>query len=314
MPRYYPGGAPVFAPWHPQGMLFRVPVSGTTSSSCVLYVSEYGDGGTGFLVKGDLCGSLTCDGAGGPLAPAGDGEWNAGGWFFDGSTLAPSKGDTAQIEVSWSEESGGSTVTRSQYVGTDRYYRLLGFDGRARSGTANVMGAANSPDRQVTASWSYTPPQVWRHVANTEERQRSAHVCAYSVAGLYEPYAGGASGTLSLGQGVWLCSARNLAVWERGDSGGLLFEPDETGAAVPQDGGRFVLAETEGRGRFVAAGMPQRGQDFSASWEWADEVPQDERGDAPADLAFAWQGYGLLWARETPPAGAVYAYEAVRIM
>ena len=304
--RWYPGGATTRAPWQ-IGNLYRVPVLG--SSSRQLYVDDSGYGPC--IVSGAVGGRLTVSGDGGDLVPFGESSWHAGQWYFDGRWLLPAPGDNCQILVSWVDSLGNQG---SQYVGTRKYYEIVGFNGTATTGTAKVMGEANDPDTQVTATWTYTPPAVWRQVSGSGETEHSAAAYGLDVAGRYEPLTASASGTVTIGQGCWWCDSRSEGVWEDAAGTGLLKRPAESSDAVPVEAGVFEIA-AEARGRWTIAGMPTRGQGFTAAWEWSEEVPPEERVDPPADLDFDWAGYGLLLAdNDRVTAGRVYAYDVVRMM
>ncbi len=304
--RWYPGGATTRAPWQ-IGNLYRVPVLG--SSSRQLYVDEGGHGA--LIVSGAVGGRIVVSGDGGDIVPFGESSWHAGAWYFDGRWLLPAPGDNCQILVSWVDSLGNRG---SQYVGTPKYYEIVGFDGRATSGTAKVMGQANDPASQVTATWTYTPPAVWAHVAGSGETMHSAYGYGLDIAGRYEPLTASASGTITVGQGCWWCDSRSEGVWEDVSGTGLLKGPAESAARAPEEDGVITLAE-EARGRWTHQGMPTPGQNFTAAWEWAEEVPPEERVDPPADLTFSWAGYGLLLAdNDLVTGGRVYAYDVARMM
>ena len=299
MGNWYPGGAITMAPWR-RYALYHIPGLYATNE---LYM----EGGDFYIVDGRVCGSLHVDGEGGYLIPSGEGEWIAGDWYFDGEYLTPTKGDKTQIEVTWTSQG----VTGKAYVGTPIYYRLQGFNGTSTSGTALIMGEANDPDQQATTTWTYTPPKVWK-MSGTSAYGYAASLYGMDAAGLYEPYLGGATGNIAIGQGTWWCQQKRIGVYENAAGTGLLVEPSTDAANVPTDDAKFILADGE-NGRWVHSGMPTLGQDFTASWEWNADVPQEERVDSPADLSFVWKGYGFLWA-DNGIAGNVYAYDVSRIM
>lgn len=312
MPTVYPLLSPTRALWARSVDIMLVAARYTGSNPRRLYASI--GGGGPWIVEGDPGGTLSCGSVSGALAPDGAGGWNvgSGGWHLSGRLLCPAPGDHDQRLATWTDSQGTS---HSAYFGTPLYYELLGFDGSATSGTANILGEANDPETQQTTTWTYTPPKVWSH-SGGGETQHSPDPLGLGLAGNYAPLTAAATGTLSVGRGVWRTTARGgIALWSDAAGTGLLLAPDAAGPAAPVDAGLITVASIEGRGRWTAA-MPSPGAGFEAAWEWDDAVPSDARGDTPAALSFDWLGRGLVRAREDGLAGRplAYAYEAGRTM
>ena len=309
MPTVYPCLSPAREPWCDGAFLVAGRYGSSASVRRIFVSNAYGGP---WIVEGAPGGTLYCGSVYGEIEPDGAGGWNVGQWHLSGRILCPAPGDSIQRLATWTDSGG---TDHSAYFGTPLYYELIGFDGTATSGTANILGEANDPAAQQTTTWTYSPPKIWEHSGGGETRY-SPDPLGLGLAGSYTPLSGGASGTLHVGRGVWRTAARGgIALWEDDDGTGLLLGPSDDGPFAPEDGGLIVVASDAGRGRWTAA-MPTPGSGFEATWEWDDAVPEGERSDAPAALSFEWLGRGLVRALEDGASGRPYAYvyEAGRTM